>query len=84
MLRKEILDEILQNYQKPEDLLGEGGIIKELTKALVERCLNAEMEVYMEKVKAAPAAENAKVNRRERSHYPGLKWMEFINISMRY
>jgi len=30
----EILDAILKNYQKPEDLMGEGGIIKQLTKQL--------------------------------------------------
>ncbi len=33
----EILDELLKGYQSPEDLLGEGGILKQLTKALVER-----------------------------------------------
>jgi transposase-like protein len=36
------------NYSKamrnPEDLLGQGGILKQLTAALVERCLNAEMK----------------------------------------
>jgi putative transposase len=40
-----ILDELLKEYKKPEDLLGLEGILKKLTKALVERCLNAEMDV---------------------------------------
>ncbi|MBD2001144.1 IS256 family transposase, partial [Leptolyngbya sp. FACHB-541] len=40
----ELLDQLLQSYEKPEDLLGEGGILKQLTKALVERCLEAEMK----------------------------------------
>jgi hypothetical protein len=35
-IRPEILDELLKNYAKPEDLTGEGGILKQLTKALVE------------------------------------------------
>jgi putative transposase len=35
----ELLDQLLQGYERPEDLLGEGGILKQLTKALVERCL---------------------------------------------
>jgi putative transposase len=47
MISKELLDELLKDYKKPEDLLGQEGILKELTKALVERCLNAEIETYM-------------------------------------
>jgi putative transposase len=31
------------NYKKPEDLIGENGLLKQLTKALVERALHAEM-----------------------------------------
>ena len=44
----ELLDQLLQGYEKPEDLLGEGGILKQLTKALVERCLEAEMKTHLE------------------------------------
>jgi hypothetical protein len=40
--RPELIDELLKDYQKPEDLMGEGGIFKQLTKALIERCLTAE------------------------------------------
>ena len=47
-IRPEILDELLKNYAKPEDLTGEGGILKQLTKALVERALNAEMDVHLD------------------------------------
>jgi putative transposase len=43
----EILDAILKNYQKPEDLMGEGGIIQQLTKQLIERCLTAEIDTYL-------------------------------------
>lgn len=53
-IRTELLDELLQGYKKPEDLMGEGGILKQLTKALVERCLNAEIEHYMSESKADP------------------------------
>lgn len=35
--RPELLDELLKGYENPEDLLGEGGIVKQLTAALVER-----------------------------------------------
>ena len=44
----ELLDQLLQGYENPEDLLGEGGILKQLTKALVERCLEAEMKTHLE------------------------------------
>jgi putative transposase len=53
-IRNELLDELLQGYKKPEDLMGEDGIIKQLTKALVERCLNAEIEHHMSLSKADP------------------------------
>lgn len=32
-INKEIIDELLSHYENPEDLLGEGGIYKELKKA---------------------------------------------------
>jgi putative transposase len=38
-----VLDELLKEYQKPEDLLGENGLLKQLTKALVERALRGEL-----------------------------------------
>ena len=37
----ELLDSLLSGYQKPEDLIGENGLLKQLTKALVERALGA-------------------------------------------
>jgi putative transposase len=32
-----VLDEILKDYEKPEDLFSENGLLQQLTKALVER-----------------------------------------------
>lgn len=59
----ELLDQLLQGYEKPEDLLGEGGILKQLTKALVERCLEAEMQTHIAAQKpVTPASKPA--NRR--------------------
>ena len=34
-ISKEVLQELMKEYKSPEDLLGEEGILKELTKALV-------------------------------------------------
>jgi putative transposase len=42
-IRKEILDELIKDYKNPEDLIGEKGILKQLTKALLERAMNAEL-----------------------------------------
>ena len=39
----ELLSRLLANYQKPEDLIGENGLLKQLTKLLVEKALDAEM-----------------------------------------
>lgn len=46
--RPELIEELLKDYQNPEDLMGEGGILKELTKALVEKCLTAEIETHFQ------------------------------------
>ena len=59
----ELLYTLLKDYQKPEDLLGEGGIIKQLTKALVERCLEAEMTTHMQE-QETPAVSPQPKNRR--------------------
>jgi putative transposase len=46
-IRKELLDELLKDYKSPEDLLGPGGLLKQLTGALVERALEAEMTEHL-------------------------------------
>src|SRR6185503_5053889 len=42
-LDKELIDKLLEGYQKPEDLIGEDGLLKQLTKALIERAMKAEL-----------------------------------------
>lgn len=46
-IRKEILDELLKDYKSPEDLLGPGGLLKQLTGALVERAMETEMTDHL-------------------------------------
>ncbi len=46
-IKQELIDELLSDYRNPEDLLGEGGIFKELKKALLERALNAELSDHL-------------------------------------
>ena len=42
-ISKEVLDELIKDYKNPEDLLGENGLLKQLTKALLERAMEAEL-----------------------------------------
>ncbi len=46
-MRQEFLEELLKDYKSPEDLLGQGGLLKELTKALVEKTLDGELTHYL-------------------------------------
>ena len=61
--RPELIDELLKDYRSPDDLMGEGGIFKQLTKALVERCLSAELDHHLTEEKAEPEVNRPK-NRR--------------------
>ena len=41
---KELLDCLLTDYRKPEDLIGENGVLNQLTKLLVEKAPKAIFE----------------------------------------
>ena len=42
-----IIEELMKDYQRPEDLTGPGGILEELHKRLYERVLGAELTHYL-------------------------------------
>lgn len=46
-IRPELIDELLKECADPSQLLAEGGFLKQLTGALIERCLQAEMEEHL-------------------------------------
>jgi len=50
----ELLDALLSGYQKPEDLMGENGLLKQLTKAVLERALEAELADHLGHGKHGP------------------------------
>ena len=54
-LRPELLDELLSGYEKPEDLLGEEGLFRQLKEALVERALGAELSEHLGYERGDPA-----------------------------
>lgn len=50
MIRPEVLDELLQGCSAlptQEDLFGPEGVIKQISKALIERCLEAELSTHL-------------------------------------
>jgi putative transposase len=54
-IKKEVLDELIKDYKKPEDLIGETGLLKQLTKALLERALGVELTQHLGYEKHDPA-----------------------------
>ena len=54
-IRQELLEELLKDYKSPEDLLGQGGLLKELTKALVEKALDGELTHHLGYSKHSPS-----------------------------
>src|ERR1700751_3662019 len=54
-IRDEVIDELLQGYNSPEDLIGAEGLFKELKKRLLERALGAELNEHLGYEKGDPA-----------------------------
>lgn len=46
-IRPELIDELLKECSDPSEVLAEGGLIKQLTKAIIERCLETELEQHL-------------------------------------
>lgn len=69
---KELLDSLLADYRKPEDLIGEHGLLKQLTKLLVEKALEAEMADHLGHGKNEPV-ENPAGNTRNGKSKKTLK-----------
>lgn len=71
-ISEEVLQELLKDYKEPKDLLGETGILKELTKALVESALGAELTEHLGYEKHS-TGEKAEKNRRNGSSKKTLR-----------
>src|SRR6266852_7870528 len=46
-IRPELIDELLKDCADPREVLAEGGLIKQLTKAIIERCLESELDAHL-------------------------------------
>lgn len=58
-IKPDLVDELLKGYEKPEDIIGENGLLKRLTKALLERALHAELTHHLGYEKHDPAGHNS-------------------------
>jgi putative transposase len=58
----ELLDELLLEYRTPEDILGDGGLLKQLSQRLIERALAGELSHHLKTDPFPPRR-----NERERS-----------------
>jgi len=63
-IKTEVLDELLSGVNSPEDLLGDGGVFRQLKKALMERALGAELTHHLGYEKGAAAPARARGNSR--------------------
>ena len=62
-----LIDQLLEGYDSPDDILGEAGLLKQLTKKVAERALNAEMEQHLGYAKHAPEGRNSGNSRNGKS-----------------
>lgn len=69
---KELLDTLMQDYKNPEDLIGETGLLKQLTKQLLERAMQAEMTEHLGYEKNASVSNDAG-NTRNGSYNKNIK-----------
>jgi putative transposase len=55
----ELLDIFMKDYKKPEDLIGENGLLKQMTKRLLERAMRTELTEHLGYEKHAPTGKNS-------------------------
>lgn len=58
-ISNELIDQLLQDCHSSEDLLGESGLLKQLTQKLAERALEAEMAIHLGYAKHDPSGNNS-------------------------
>ena len=68
---KDLIDTFLADYKKPEDLIGENGLLKQLTKLLVERALNPKWRTTCSC--GAPFHQRFQIYRRSRRQFPNFR-----------
>ena len=46
-INTDLIDELLKDYKQPDDVLGDNGLLKQLTKAVLERAMQAELSHHL-------------------------------------
>lgn len=64
----DLIDQLLADYKSPEDVLGENGLLKQLTKAVLERALKAELSHHLGYEKHDPAGKRSGNSRNGKSN----------------
>jgi putative transposase len=54
-----LIDQLLADYKKPEEIIGENGLLKQLTKAILERAMQAELSDHLGFEKHDPAGHHS-------------------------
>jgi len=62
-INEELIDKLLEGYEKPEDVIGENGLLKQLTRAIVERSMRAELTHHLGYPKHDPAGRESENTR---------------------
>jgi len=76
----DLLDALMKDYKNPEDLIGESGLLKQLTKKLLERAMQAEMTEHLGYEKNAPT--NKKTSNARNGSYKKRVKGEFGNLDI--
>ena len=76
----ELLDSLMKDYKNPEDLIGETGLLKQLTKQLLERAMTAEMTEHLGYEKNAPTGKKTRNSRN--GSYPKRIKGDFGNLDI--
>jgi putative transposase len=66
-INNDLIDQLLADYQNPQDVLGENGLLKQLTKAVLERALQAELTHHLGYDKHSSSGNNFGNSRNGRS-----------------
>ena len=62
-----LIDNLLKDYKTPEDILGDNGLLKQLTKAVLERAMQAELTEHLGYEPHDPAGDNSGNSRNGKS-----------------
>ncbi len=54
-----LIDKLLADYKNPDDIIGQNRLLKQLTKALLERAMRAELTDHLGYEKHDPAGHNS-------------------------